>query len=155
MDACNRLQNELIKFNTNRSFGCYARPLKRDIMQWQCQIYYDGFFIELSMIFPKTYPLNPPTVIFKRKLFHPNVYTTSHVCLDILGHKWVPSMTINDVLSGLVQLLRYPNTASPANTKASDLYRSNRGAYEEKFLKCLRESHCTYTHCRGAASGDS
>ena len=35
-------------------------------------------------MFPQDYPLNPPTMRFTSKIFHPNIYPDGRVCISIL-----------------------------------------------------------------------
>jgi len=35
--------------------------------------YYDGYHFELEIIISTEYPLTPPTIRFKTRIFHPNV----------------------------------------------------------------------------------
>ncbi|KAI5181574.1 ubiquitin-conjugating enzyme E2 A [Nematocida sp. AWRm80] len=116
----------------------YASPSKEDIMDWHAIMigpedtpFEDGVF-ELKIKFPNTYPLHPPEVSFITKIFHPNVYENGELCLDILKNKWNPTYGIGQVLLCIQSLLNDPNTDSPANANASDLYLNNPLQYQLK-----------------------
>ena len=47
----------------------------------------DGTF-KLILQFDETYPTKPPSVKFVGPMFHPNVYNTGELCLDILQNRW-------------------------------------------------------------------
>lgn len=144
MEAGVRLENELKNLKKSRCFGFYARPHRRDIFSWTAQIHCKGYFFLLIMKFTKKYPITPPQVVFKNRVYHPNVYSNNQICLDILSHKWCPSMTVNDILHGLARLLEYPNPDSPANGDAATLYKHDRAAYDAKVEECNRKNHAKY-----------
>jgi ubiquitin-protein ligase len=64
-----------------------ALPLEDNIMEWHCNIVgsdsHDGIVIHLKMLFPDTYPHQPPEVVLMSKVCHPHVFG-DHVCLDML-----------------------------------------------------------------------
>ena len=46
-------------------------------------VFEDGVFIA-KLSFPQDYPLNPPSMRFLSKIFHPNIYPDGRVCISIL-----------------------------------------------------------------------
>jgi ubiquitin-conjugating enzyme E2 A len=68
----------------------------------------DGTF-RLVMHFEEQYPNKPPGVKFVSQMFHPNVYGTGELCLDILQNRWSPTY---DVAAILTSIQRY----GPLNT---------------------------------------
>lgn len=110
----------------------------------------DGTF-RLVMQFEEQYPNKPPAVKFISQMFHPNVYATGELCLDILQNRWSPTYDVAAILTSIQRhvnqklflimliedsLLNDPNTSSPANVEASNLYKDNRREY----IKRVRES---------------
>ncbi|KAI5168339.1 ubiquitin-conjugating enzyme E2 A [Pancytospora epiphaga] len=132
MEATLRLRNELMSIRKTRPFGFYARPSEKTIFKWACQIHHRGFFYRLTMDFPEDYPEHPPHLLFDHCVYHPNIYTDNSVCLDLLSYKWNPTITIIDILRGIVHLLDYPNPLSPANTSAAKVFVKNRKEYDSK-----------------------
>ena len=65
----------------------------------------DGTF-RLIMTFDEQYPNKPPSVKFLSTMFHPNVYGTGELCLDILQNRWSPTY---DVAAVLTSIQRYEN----------------------------------------------
>lgn len=61
------------------------------------------------MHFEEQYPNKPPGVKFISQMFHPNVYATGELCLDILQNRWSPTY---DVAAILTSIQRYVSQAS-------------------------------------------
>lgn len=60
----------------------------------------DGTF-RLVMIFEEQYPNKPPVVKFISEMFHPNVYATGELCLDILQNRWSPTYDVAAILTSI------------------------------------------------------
>jgi hypothetical protein len=60
----------------------------------------DGTF-RLVMHFEEAYPNKPPGVKFISQMFHPNVYGTGELCLDILQNRWSPTYDVAAVLTSI------------------------------------------------------
>jgi len=60
----------------------------------------DGTF-RLVMHFEEAYPNKPPSVKFISTMFHPNVYGTGELCLDILQNRWSPTYDVAAVLTSI------------------------------------------------------
>jgi ubiquitin-conjugating enzyme E2 A len=60
----------------------------------------DGTF-RLVMQFEETYPNKPPGVKFVSAMFHPNVYATGELCLDILQNRWSPTYDVAAILTSI------------------------------------------------------
>jgi len=76
--------------------------------------------IELSA----RYPFEPPNVFLDPPIFHPNVYTSGHVCL---GLKWIPTEGLDLLVRRIARIVTFDpsvvNTSSPANSDAAYWYR--------------------------------
>ena len=107
-------------------------------MNWECGIPgkektpWEGGLFKLSMRFSEDYPSTPPDCKFTPVIFHPNIYPSGTVCLDIIGKHWKPSITIREILLGIQYLLNNPEPGDAAQTKPADLYKSNREAYNSR-----------------------
>lgn len=53
------------------------------------------------MHFEEQYPNKPPSVKFISQMFHPNVYATGELCLDILQNRWSPTYDVAAVLTSI------------------------------------------------------
>lgn len=60
----------------------------------------DGTF-RLVMQFEEQYPNKPPGVKFISQMFHPNVYGTGELCLDILQNRWSPTYDVAAILTSI------------------------------------------------------
>ena len=99
----------------------------------------DGTF-RLVMQFEEAYPNKPPGVKFVSQMFHPNVYGTGELCLDILQNRWSPTYDVAAILTSIQSLLNDPNTSSPANVEASNLYKDNRKEYTKRVRETVEKS---------------
>ncbi|GFH31449.1 predicted protein [Haematococcus lacustris] len=74
---------------------------------------------ELVLNVPEQYPLVPPAVRFRTRVFHPNVhFKTGEICLDILKTAWSPAWTLHSVCQAVLALLSAPAADSPLNCDA-------------------------------------
>ncbi|KAK7605769.1 putative ubiquitin conjugating enzyme [Phyllosticta paracitricarpa] len=99
----------------------------------------DGTF-RLVMHFEEAYPNKPPGVKFISQMFHPNVYATGELCLDILQNRWSPTYDVAAILTSIQSLLNDPNTSSPANVEASNLYKDNKREYIKRVRETVEKS---------------
>lgn len=86
----------------------------------------------MKIIFSEDYPNKPPKVVFKSRMFHPNIYDNGNICLDILDNKWSPMYDIIAILTSIRSLLCDPNTSSPANMTASKTFENDKKLYESR-----------------------
>lgn len=84
-----------------------AKPLESDILQWRFLIKgiddYSGGYYFGKIIFPTSYPLSPPSIIFITPSGRFEVL--KRVCLSISDfhpETWSPSWTIGTILTGVV-----------------------------------------------------
>jgi len=95
---------------------------------------YEGASFIIDLIFPSTYPFEPPKASFRTPIFHPNISTTGAICLDILkaSGSWTPLMTVESLLVSIQSLLDDPNPSDPLNIEAAELFLRNRSAYNKR-----------------------
>jgi ubiquitin-conjugating enzyme E2 A len=92
---------------TDPPAGVSASPVPDNVMTWNAVIigpadtpFEDGTF-RLVMQFEEQYPNKPPAVKFISQMFHPNVYATGELCLDILQNRWSPTYDVAAVLTSI------------------------------------------------------
>jgi len=78
----------------------------------------DGTF-KLVLTFEESYPNKPPHVKFLSRMFHPNVYNTGELCLDILQNRWSPTYDVAAILTSIQSLLHDPNPNRSATLSAT------------------------------------
>ncbi|KAF6265126.1 E2 ubiquitin-conjugating-like enzyme [Scenedesmus sp. NREL 46B-D3] len=148
--ATARLAQERKAWRKDKPFGFIAKPKQApdgsvNIKKWNCYIpgkadtpWADGLY-PLQLHFADSYPDTPPQCCFPAGFFHPNVYTTGHVCLSIISPQphgsWKPSITISQILVGIQELLDTPNCGSPAQMPAHHSYTKQRAAYTQLIRK--------------------
>ncbi|KFZ02264.1 hypothetical protein V501_09610 [Pseudogymnoascus sp. VKM F-4519 (FW-2642)] len=164
--ARRRLMRDFKRMQTDPPAGVSASPVADNVMQWNAVIigpadtpFEDGTF-RLVMQFEEQYPNKPPLVKFISQMFHPNVYATGELCLDILQNRWSPTYDVAAVLTSIQRwvnpesyikkegnmltqtpsLLNDPNTGSPANVEASNLYKDNRREYTKRVRETVEKS---------------
>uniref|UniRef100_A0A7E4V384 UBC core domain-containing protein n=1 Tax=Panagrellus redivivus TaxID=6233 RepID=A0A7E4V384_PANRE len=139
-----RLMLELKQLQEYESFGVSAYPKNGDLMKWEAQIVgpenspFDLGVFKLSVKFTNDYPKKPPTVTFITRMFHPNIYYSGVICLDILNKSWSPHYNIATILLCLQGLLGDPNPKSPANYNAANLFQWNYPAYVTEVRKHIQ-----------------
>lgn len=131
MAARTRLFKELKDVSRSKDeTGIELFPDESNVFVWSAIIKgpkdtpYEGGTFELCLSIPEQYPMAPPTVRYKTKIFHPNVhFKTGEICLDILKTDWSPAWTLFSVCQAIVALMSDPAADSPLNCDAGNLLR--------------------------------
>lgn len=144
--ARKRLMRDFKRIQADPPGGVSASPVPDDIMMWNAVIigpdatpFEDGTF-RLVLKFDENYPSNPPVVRFLSEMFHPNVYPSGDLCLDILQNRWSPTFDVSTILTSIQSLLNDPNTASPANVEAANMFRDHRSQYSKRVRETVEKS---------------
>ncbi|CDR37739.1 CYFA0S01e16138g1_1 [Cyberlindnera fabianii] len=126
--------------------GVSATPLAENVMVWNAVIigpadtpFEDGTF-RLTINFDEQYPNKPPHVKFISQMFHPNVYASGEICLDILQNRWSPTFDVASILTSIQSLLNDPNISSPANVEAANLYKDHSSQYTKRVRETVENS---------------
>lgn len=91
--------------------------------------FYGGFY-KLKIEFTSNYPSSAPNVYFETKIFHPNVYSSGKICIDVINN-WKASYSIIDILEAIYLFLVKPNEDSPANTTAGNMIKNDKKCEED------------------------
>ncbi|KAJ6239029.1 ubiquitin-conjugating enzyme e2 20 [Anaeramoeba flamelloides] len=139
-----RLQMELMKMMSSKIPGVSAFPNGSNMTNWIATIegkegIYEGLRYKLNIQFGNDYPYKAPTVTFVTPCFHPNVDLAGNICLDILKDQWSASYNIPTILMSIQSLLNDPNTSSPLNVDASNLW-ENQEEYKKVLLSKYKQA---------------
>ena len=130
---------------------------ENDLFKWLVLIegpegtIYEGGVFQATMVFPQTYPNNPPKMRFTTPMWHPNIYKNGEVCVSILHEpvfdefnemekmeeKWRPILGVREVLLSVISMLCSPNLESNANVDASIQYRNDREGFNKKVRQMI------------------
>lgn len=92
---------------------------------------YEGGKFALTLTFPENYPFKPPTILFKTKIYHPNINTeTGEICAAVLYDEWGPTLNVMTCLGVLEGLLKHPNADSPLEEKIASQFREKKVDFE-------------------------
>lgn len=89
-----------------------------------------GFWLNIT--FSADHPFKPPNVLFKTKIYHPNINETGNICIDILKDKWTPVFSVTKIIIAIQVLLNDPNPHDPLLQDVADLYLNDRHEYDER-----------------------
>ncbi|EGX93712.1 E2 ubiquitin-conjugating enzyme [Cordyceps militaris CM01] len=78
----------------------------------------------------QSFPHEPPKVLCREKIYHPNIDLEGKVCLNILREDWKPVLNLNAIIVGLQFLFLEPNASDPLNKEAAEDLRSNRELFK-------------------------
>lgn len=116
--AKKRFNEYLLIFNSSDLFSWEAYILGPDATPYEDRIFH------VKMMLSNEYPITPPKIYFKTKIFHPNIhFNTGEVCLDIIKSEWSPTWTLEALCKALRLLMENPNEDSPLNCDAANLIR--------------------------------
>ena len=86
---------------------------------------YEGGFFEADLMLPEDYPMSPPKILMRTKIWHPNIDMQGRICLDILKTNWTPALQIRSVLLSLQALLSAPDASDFQNIDAAEMWKAN------------------------------
>jgi len=135
MSDVKRLTKELMDMKKDDIPNLSAYPVNDNLFEWDAVILgpigtpYEGGIFKLSISIPSNYPFKPPIVIFKTKIYHPNINGSGNICLDILKTQWSPALTISKILLSICSLLSDPNPNDPLVPEIANLLKNNPELY--------------------------
>ena len=137
MSDVKRLQKELLDMQKDDTPNLSAGPVNDNLFEWEAVILgpigtpYEGGVFNLNISIPSNYPFKPPNVIFKTKIYHPNINSSGSICLDILKTQWSPALTISKILLSICSLLADPNPNDPLVPEIANLLKTNLEVYNQ------------------------
>ncbi|KAI5192773.1 ubiquitin-conjugating enzyme E2 G1 [Nematocida minor] len=133
--------------------------LDDNIYQWEILIIgprdtlYENALLKGVMLFPETYPDDPPSFKFVSEVWHPNIDSDGNVCISILhkagddefgyedvSERWMPVRDINSILLSIILLLVEPNSESPANIEAAQEFINDRMQYNKRVERLAQKT---------------
>jgi ubiquitin-conjugating enzyme E2 D/E len=130
---------ELQDLKKDPPLNCSAGPVSEaDLYKWEGVMMgpsdspYAGGVFNVTIEFPVDYPFKPPRIMFKTKIYHPNINAQGFICLDILKQNWSPALTISKALLSILSMLTDPNPDDPLMPDIAQQYKTNRVEYELK-----------------------
>ena len=114
----------------------FAEPSKENIFHWNGKILgprdtpFDGGIFVLDIFFSKDHPFKPPTCRMRTKMFHPNISSTGHICLELFNRDWFPRLSVEKILLSISSILDTPVMDHPVNKKAAQCLRTDRHNYD-------------------------
>ena len=111
-----RIYGELSETNARHFFVKIAGPSDSP---------YEGGLFALELFLPEEYPLVAPKVLFRTKIYHPNIDRLGRICLDILKNKWSPALQIKAVLLSVQALMSAPNVDDPLDEAVADHWKQD------------------------------
>lgn len=146
-----RLAKEYKQLQEENNENLAAYPLDDNLTKWNIYIRgpedtpYEGGLFHGILSIGEEYPLKPPSLTFKTKIFHPNISEGGAVCIDILkSTAWSPILNIRNIMISICSLFSDPNPNSPLNGTAGDLYLRNRPSYNT-IAKDMTKEHASKT----------
>ena len=137
--ASKRIMRELQDLKKDPPLNCSAGPISEaDLYKWEGVMMgpsdspYAGGVFNVTIEFPVDYPFKPPRIMFKTKIYHPNINAQGFICLDILKQNWSPALTISKALLSILSMLTDPNPDDPLMPDIAQQYKTNRVEYELK-----------------------
>jgi ubiquitin-conjugating enzyme E2 D/E len=87
--------------------------------------YVGGKFV-VNIDFSDNYPFKAPKVLFKTKIFHPNIkQDTGEICAQAIENNWVPTLNARFVIESLVTLLKNPNADHPLEAEIAEVFQKD------------------------------
>ena len=133
-----RLMKEKREMERNSNETYSASPTNpNDLYHWQAMVSgpegspYEGGLYQMDIHFPTEYPFKAPKVLFKTKIYHPNINSNGEICLEVLKSGWAPNITLANVLVQVSALLCEPNPKSPLVPEVAQVFESDRGLFEK------------------------
>ena len=131
----------------NKEFGdLTTSPIERvevafqgdDCSKWDAKVqgpvdspYEDGTFtVELD--FTDNYPFKAPKVLFKTKIYHPNVKTdTGEICTQAIEKNWVPTQNAKFVIESIISLMASPRPDDALEQEIAEKYLNDYDGFVE------------------------
>jgi ubiquitin-conjugating enzyme E2 D/E len=125
---------------------CEVALQGEEVGKWDVKIqgpedspYESGTFL-LEMDFTDNYPFKAPKVVFKTKIWHPNVQTeTGEICTQAIEKSWVPTQNAKYVIEQVISLLADPRPEDALEAEIAEQFSNDFEGFKEKVQKYIAE----------------
>ena len=126
-----RITNEYQEARTNPvdNIVSVSLPNDQDYCHWEAVILgpkdtpYEGGHFKLDIRVPSEYPMKPPVITFKTRVYHPNISIDGAVCLDMLKeNQWSPALTIPKCILMVCAILSRCDAEDPIEPEIAHQY---------------------------------
>ncbi|KAJ2120340.1 NEDD8-conjugating protein ubc12 [Coemansia sp. RSA 2131] len=136
-----RLQKDLGELETYDDTEIVTSP--QNIMEFSViyrpqEGYYKHGEFKFQFSVNQNYPHEAPKVRCLQTIYHPNIDTEGHICLNILREDWKPVLNIQAVLFGLRLLFQVPNPDDPLNKEAAHKLVENEPEFARTVTSSMR-----------------
>lgn len=129
-------RKQLGKLNFEESHYWAAPMNAENLYLWQAKVAgpvgtcFEGGVFHLEISYPAEYPFKPPKLLFKTKIYHPNIDEDGEICLSLLKEQWKPGVTTEKVLLSVLALLAEPNPETPLVVEIGRVFKEDRATFE-------------------------
>lgn len=138
-----RLKREAIRVGQEEFGGMYScvfrvLPSTENVKMWNVEMYgpvgtpFQFEILKLQLKFSDDFPMRPPSVRFESKLLHVSIHSNGKICSKFLQDHWNPRTDMLSFLMNIHIMLRYPNPAYMANSKAYFMSLNDEKEYEKQ-----------------------
>ena len=118
----------------------FSRSLK---LSSQNDCPYAGGQFTVNVDFSDNYPFKCPKVLFKTKIYHPNIkQETGEICQQAIENNWVPTQNARFIIESVVTLLKNPNADNPLEAEIAELFAKDYNAF------CARAKEFTASYAK-------
>ncbi|KAI9347356.1 ubiquitin-conjugating enzyme/RWD-like protein, partial [Obelidium mucronatum] len=104
---------------------------------------YEHGVFKLAAQLSDRYPFEPPKVVFKTRIYHPNIDVNGRICSDALklppAGCWSPKMNLNTVFAAIRLLMGEPNPDDPLENEIAHEFKTSRQLYFQKAQSMTRQ----------------
>lgn len=156
-----RLMMEYENFKKLKPAEAWGGPVNGNFYLWKISFYgpqnsdYEEGEFNVRIEIPKNFPDKGPSCYFEHEeLYHPNVsQSDKKICLgNYFNQKWNPSISINEVIMQIYNILKMPNFDDSYDKKIGETYKEDPDAYHQivreyvrtfapKKIKTFRKDH--------------
>lgn len=136
-----RLQIEKRNLTTKPIKGVTLSWPENNLKKWLVQIegpegsLYENDVFDVQIIFGPDYPNKPPRLMMSTPIVHPNVDQSGAVCIDVLRSQFNQTVTVRQIIEGIINALEHPNEKGRLNAQVGDLMVRDIAAFQEKARK--------------------